>query len=243
MKKVLLITDNKHLYNFFITVVAKDVVGLAQIDYKCSQFDKPGYKCVIEEIDSVNLKREYKSLFSKKYDLIISLHCKQLFPKELVKTVRCINIHPGFNPYNRGWYPQVFSIINKFPLGVTIHEMDEELDHGDIIVQEEVPLYSYDTSLTAYNRVVDKEKELIVKHMPEIISGTYSLTQMRGTGNMNSKKDFDDLCNIDLAEKMTFEKAIDRLRALTHGEYNNAFFYDDQGQKIYVRIQLERTED
>jgi len=226
-----------------MTVVAKSIVELAQVDYMCSLLDEPDYKPVIDEISTINLKREYKNLLSKNYDLIISLHCKQLFPADLIKSVRCINIHPGFNPYNRGWYPQVFSIINKLPLGVTIHEMDEKIDHGDIIVQEEVPLYSYDTSLTAYQRVLEKEKELIAKHISAIILGNYSPTQMKGAGNLNSKKDFSKLCRLDLTQKMTLREAINRLRALTHGEYNNAFFYDEQGQKIYIKIQLEQAQE
>ena len=243
MKKVLLITDNRHLYNFFITVVESMVSEFAQIDYMCSQFDKIGNKPVIEKVKSINIKREYVTLISRNYDLIISLHCKQFFPKELVKSVRCVNIHPGFNPYNRGWYPQVFSIINKLPLGVTIHEIDEKLDHGGVIIQEKVPLYSHDTSLTAYNRILDKEKELIKKHISKIIMGNYTVVQMNDEGNLNLKKDFNKLCNLDLEEKMTLGQAIDRLRALSHGQYNNAFFYDERREKFYVKIQIEPAEN
>jgi hypothetical protein len=47
----------------------------------------------------------------RSYDVIISWHCRQIFPKELIERVRCINIHPGFNPYNRGYFPHVFSDI------------------------------------------------------------------------------------------------------------------------------------
>jgi methionyl-tRNA formyltransferase len=64
----------------------------------------------------------------EKYQLVFSLHCKQIFPSELISNVKCINVHPGYNPLNRGWYPQVFSIIYDLPIGATIHEIDEVVD-------------------------------------------------------------------------------------------------------------------
>jgi methionyl-tRNA formyltransferase len=39
------------------------------------------------------------------YHLILSFNCKQIFPADLVSSVTCKNVHPGFNPYNRGWFP------------------------------------------------------------------------------------------------------------------------------------------
>ena len=51
-----------------------------------------------------------------------------MFPVDMVRNYRCINVHPGLNPYNRGWFPQTFSLVNHFPVGVTIHEMDAHLD-------------------------------------------------------------------------------------------------------------------
>jgi methionyl-tRNA formyltransferase len=71
--------------------------------------------------------------------------------------MRCINIHPGLNPYNRGWYPQVFAINNGLPHGATIHEMDDKIDHGDIIYQKSVDIKLSDTSKTLYERVLDTE--------------------------------------------------------------------------------------
>lgn len=114
---------------------------------------------------------------SKTYDLIISLHCYQRFPSFLVQKVECINIHPGLNPYNRGWYPHVFSIVNKLPLGATIHEIDEDIDHGAIIAQHEVSLYSWDTSLTAYDRVVEAELSLIKENLIRLVWGDMNLRQ------------------------------------------------------------------
>jgi len=171
--------------------------------------------------------------------LVLSLHCKQLFPAEMVKSIRCINVHPGYNPHNRGWFPQVFSILNNKKAGASIHEIDEQLDHGAIICQQEVQIEKWDTSLTAYLKIQDVEVQLLRENLTAILEGNYKTHVPIEEGNINLKKDFDSLCKIDLEKHVTMSKAIDYLRALTHGNYKNGYFIDENtGKKIYVTISL-----
>ena len=186
--------------------------------------------------------KEQGADFYDRYDLFLSLHSKQLFPDALVENHLCINVHPGLNPHNRGWFPQVFSILNGLPIGVTIHKMDRELDHGPILWQEELPIYPQDTSKDVYDRILAKELELLDQHLEDILTGKYTLTPMAEEGNINYKADFDALCPIDLNEPATYGAVIDRLRALTHAPYQNAYFVDADGKKVYVGITL-RKED
>ena len=172
------------------------------------------------------------------YDLIISAHCKKIFPSKLVNSFRCINIHPGLNPYNRGWFPQVFSLINKLPIGATIHEVDEKIDHGPIIFQEEVEIESTDTSFSLYNKIIKKEIELFEINFNDIINNSYKTTIPKREGNLNLKKDFDNLCELDLNNVDTLENHINILRALTFDKYKNAFFFDKNGDKIYLSLKL-----
>ncbi|MBI2699033.1 hypothetical protein A9W98_34435 [Mycobacterium gordonae] len=175
----------------------------------------------------------------QRYDLVFSLHCKQIFPAALLDGVRCVNVHPGLNPYNRGWFPQVFSIINGQKAGVTIHEMDDQLDHGPIIVQRECPIDSWDTSGSVYVRLLAIERELVLENFPAIRDRTYRAEPMATEGNLNLKKDFDRLRQLDLDEQGTFGHFLNRLRALTHDEFRNAWFVDSSGRKVYVRVVLE----
>lgn len=175
----------------------------------------------------------------KKYDLIISIHCKQIFPKSLIEAVKCINVHPGYNPINRGWYPQVFSIINNLPVGATIHEIDEKLDHGKIIDRSFVEKSNIDTSLTLYQKITAKEIELFAKNLENILNNTYSSVHAEDEGNLFLRKDFNDLCYLDLNRRQTIGETINHLRALTHGDFKNAFFIDpDTGKKVFVSINL-----
>ena len=54
--------------------------------------------------------------------------------------------------------------------------------------------------------------------------------------------DFNDLCELDPEEKMTVKEMIDKLRALTHGAYKNAYFIDENNNKIYIRVSLEKAD-
>lgn len=152
------------------------------------------------------------------YKIIFSLHCRKIFPKWIIENVKCINIHPGYNPYNRGMFPHVWSIINGLPAGATIHEMDEGIDTGPIISQREVPVTPHDTSETLYNRVLEAELSLLTLNLGDILTGNYT-TKKPEKGNYNSLADFKRLCEIDPSEH---SKTINLLRALTHGEYKNA---------------------
>ena len=54
------------------------------------------------------------------------------------------------------------------------------------------------------------------------------------------KKDFDALCEIDLDDYDTFRNYINKLRALTHGSYANAYIIDDFGNKIHLKLELKK---
>ena len=243
MKRVLIISDNPTLVAGFREIIAQPEYSSYKFDYRCSKGSEENLsKAVGEPVSSIKVKTDWQELVVN-YNLIISLHCKQLFPAELVQAVHCVNVHPGLNPYNRGWFPQVFSILNGLPTGATIHEIDEELDHGNIIAQQEVENQVWDTSIDIYNRVLHTELELLKEHLPKILVREYETFEPSEEGNLNLKKDFDELCELDLAKSQSIGDTIDLLRALTHGEYQNAYFTDPKtGKKVYVSIRLESKE-
>lgn len=165
---------------------------------------------------------DFTELPEYNYDIIFSLHCKKIFPGWLVKTTRCINIHPGYNPYNRGMFPHVWSIINGLPAGATIHEMDDKIDHGPILVRMQVPVTTSDTSESLYSRVLDTEISLLTLNLGDILSGRINPYKPEIEGNYNSMDDFKKLCEIDPKQTGTFMDFYNILRALTHRDHRNA---------------------
>ena len=236
--KICVFTDNSYIYEGFSALLPRFT------EHTFDFFYSPWNRAFSprENFRPLRLKDQGRD-FYESYDLFLSLHSKQLFPTELVENHLCINVHPGLNPFNRGWFPQVFSILNGLPCGVTIHKMDAELDHGPILWQEEVPLLASDTSKDIYDRILKKELELLENHLGDLLAGNYSLTPMPHEGNINYKADFDALCRIDRDEPATYGAVIDRLRALTHAPYENAYFIDDDGKKVYVGITLRKEDE
>lgn len=240
--KVCVITDNLFIYEHFTDLIRRKPQD-AQFDFYYATWnhafrEKFGDSGAMRPIKL----REQGSDFFNAYDLFISLHCKQLFPDELVNNHLCINVHPGLNPYNRGWFPQVFSIMNRMPIGVTIHKMDTQLDHGPILWQRELKLGAEETSKDVYERILQAEMDLMEEHLEDILSGNFTLTPMAGEGNLNFKEDFEALCEIDLEKQATYGEVIDFLRAMTHQPYHNAYFKDADGKKVYVGIRLEKEQ-
>lgn len=226
--KTLILTDNVHAHAVAVELQSR-YIG---IDVYQSQHGR------LPDVPRLNVIEQATEVLEH-YDLLLSLHCKQKFPAELIEQIRCVNVHPGLNPYNRGWYPQVFSLINGLRVGVTIHEIDEELDHGPIIAQQECAIEPWDTSGTVYARLMDIERELVLEHFDAVRDGSYRAVPPEIEGNLNFKKDFEGLRQLDLTEEGTFGDFLNRLRALTHDEFRNAWFLDDSGRRVYVRVVLE----
>jgi methionyl-tRNA formyltransferase len=239
-KSVLILIDNDFIYSKFAKIrpIVEELAVLS-LGYSFSNKEFMEKYKTTDVFLPYNVSKNIDNL-GRSYDVIISWHCRQIFPKELIERVRCINIHPGFNPHNRGYFPHVFSIINKKMCGVTIHEMDEKIDRGPIIFQEMIEIEDCDTSYTVYNKILRYETLLFKKHLKTLINGDYRISCPLNEGNTNYKKDYEKLLKINLDQPGTFGEFIDILRALTHKNYNNAYFHDKNGNRIFVSINLKR---
>lgn len=240
---VLIISDNVYICRKFYEIIQNKRIENCLFFFSISPFSNKELFAISEGIEVLTYdfkNQEDVDYIKRNYNLIFSAHCKQIFPNDLVNSVKCVNVHPGYNPINRGWYPQVFSLINKLPIGATIHEIDEQLDHGDIIARAFVEKTSFDTSESLYNKIIAKELELFDQNIESIICNNYKVTKPEFEGDLFLKKDFNNLLEIDLEEKVSVGDFIDRMRALTHGDFDNAYFIDPiSGKKVFIGITLK----
>ena len=240
---LLIIADDDDLLQFFKREIqSRSFQRQIVVDYRYScRNGNPG-PMIAAGLTVIDLSDESTiQTISSRYDLILSLHCFQIFPRKLVERIRCINIHPGFNPYNRGMHPYVFSIVTELPAGATIHLMGSRIDHGDIIAQKKVEVLPSDTSLEVLRKSQDAEKELIRVHLESIIEANYDHAPPSSTGSINSFKDYEALCELDLAHTGTLKEHINRLRATTWGSRYEGHFVGADGKKYLVGVVIEQV--
>lgn len=237
-ERLLVVSDNPELCNCLLETLQHITLEHPfSVDFKYTSYNTEPSGMITLGADKINIKDEAMVDFIiGNYDLVFSLHCKQIFPKRLVEQVCCINFHPGLNPFNRGWFPQAFSILNGLPIGATVHMMDERVDHGDIIDQQEVEACPADTSYDLYQRVIAAEKALIQKNLYPIIENVFAKREPSFEGNYNGLADFRRLCALDLNHIGTLGEHLNLLKATTHGAFKNAYFYGPDGMKYFVSI-------
>jgi methionyl-tRNA formyltransferase len=150
----------------------------------------------------------------------------------------CVNVHPGFLPFNRGAYPNVWSIVDETPAGATIHYMDEDIDTGDVISQRRIAVDPADTGETLYVRLEEACLELFRETWPQIHEGRAPRRPQReDEGTRHRVRDVEAIDEIELDRSYTARNLLNILRARTFGSFPGAYFKDGN-RKIYVTVQL-----
>jgi methionyl-tRNA formyltransferase len=198
------------------------------------------YQLLRESNHNIDIVTSERNIDPTDWDVIWSFHCRKILPPEFVNQAICINIHPGYNPYNRGMFPHVYSIMNGYPCGVTIHYINENIDDGAIIKQELININDHETSKEVYDKIVELEKTMLIDNFDSITSDLPKGNKPEESGNINYLKDYKKLCNLNMDGQGSLRDHINLLRALTHGDYDNAYFYDEDGNKVFVTIKLKR---
>lgn len=169
----------------------------------------------------------------KKYDLIISFGYKKIIPNSIIENLKkpIINLHIGYLPFNRGYYPNLWSFLENTPSGVTIHEIDKGIDTGDIIFQKKIDFKKKNktTFSTTYKKLKDAIEDLFIVNFDKIKNYSYKKTSQRGIStyhkknelpkfikwNMNivsAQKKYDKFLKDDLKKNLTLIDQIQNVR-------------------------------
>ena len=108
-------------------------------------------------------------------DIIIVAAFGQIIPKEILELPKfgCINIHASLLPKYRGAAPIQQAVIDgEKESGVTIMQMGEGLDTGDMISQIVIPLDKEETGGSLFGKLAQAGAELLIKTLPSIEQGT-----------------------------------------------------------------------
>lgn len=108
-------------------------------------------------------------------DIIIVAAFGQIIPKEVLELPKygCINIHASLLPKYRGAAPIQQAVIDgEKESGVTIMQMGEGLDTGDMISKIVIPLDKEETGGSLFGKLAQAGAELLIKTLPSIEQGT-----------------------------------------------------------------------
>lgn len=108
-------------------------------------------------------------------DIAVVVAYGKIIPKEFLQIPRYgfINVHPSVLPKLRGASPIQTAILEGFKTsGVTIMQLDEGMDTGDILSTEEINITPNETSESLHNRLKTIGAELLVKTIWNLIDGS-----------------------------------------------------------------------
>jgi methionyl-tRNA formyltransferase len=124
------------------------------------------------------------------------------------------NLHASLLPNYRGAAPINWAIINgEKETGVTTFFLKQEIDTGEIILQEKEPITERDTVGSLYSRLMVKGGRLILKTVEQIANeSVITHPQVLSGDNKPAPKIFKDTCEINW--KLPFEKINNFVRGL-----------------------------
>lgn len=195
-------------------------------------------ECPVSEWDQQGIS--YEDL---KADILLSVNFGYIFPIHFLALFHYpINLHMSYLPYNRGSHPNVWSIYDETPAGVTLHIMTPDVDNGEIIAQKEIPVSPTETGKSLYHKLERTSVSLLYEIFPLMVRGEINTSPMPEGGSFHLGKEFKELCKISLEEQVPVDKFLRRLRALSFPPYKNAFVQIG-GKKIYIDISLEEKNE
>lgn len=187
-------------------------IGVQCLQFLQSQTETLDFE-IVEVITTENKKDLELILQREDIDFLFSVQYHQILKKEHLEKVKTIavNLHMAPLPEYRGCNQFTFAILDgKKDFGVTLHEMDARIDHGDILFESRflIPENCFVDELYA---LAEKESLTLFKaSLPKILSGNFekisqeNLITEKGM-SLHYRDEINDVKKIDLnwpAEKI-----------------------------------------
>ena len=157
----------------------EDAVGLErarELGLPTALFVSKGRKRAEHDADVAACLREHE------VDLVILAGYMRLLSPEFIATFpnRILNIHPSLLPAFTGLdaQTQAFEYGCKVA-GCTVHFVDEQLDHGTIILQRSIPVVDTDDAHSLAEHILAEEHIAYSEAIARVLSGAYQINGRR----------------------------------------------------------------
>ena len=110
-------------------------------------------------------------------DLMVVAAYGQILPSAVLEAPKhgCVNVHTSLLPKYRGAAPIQWAILNgDSETGITLMQMDEGLDTGDIIAQKRTAILTGETGGELHDRLAELGASFLVETIPQLVAGKLS---------------------------------------------------------------------
>lgn len=160
--------------------------------------------------ENINSEKAIEKLKEIEPDFIVVVAFGQILKREVLSIPKygCINVHASLLPKYRGAAPINWCIIEgEEETGITIMEMDEGLDTGDILNKKAIDIKPEDDYLSLHDKLSEMGGELLVETLDMILDGSvnrikqddslsnYAPMIFRNTGNIDWNNSARDIVN------------------------------------------------
>ncbi len=150
----------------------------------------------------------------------------------------CINVHASLLPQYRGAAPIQWAIIKgEAKTGITTMLMDEGLDTGDVLLQEETRILDDDNVVTLSNRLSELGASLLTKTFEALGKGSLNPRPQKGEPSFAPPLKKDD-------GKIDWSLPANRISCLIRGTYPwpGAFCYLKGDRIVVVKASVQDSE-
>ena len=128
----------------------------------------------IEVFQPVKIREDYSRVLQVNPDLIVTCAYGQIIPKIILNKCKCINVHASLLPKLRGGAPIQHAIIDGYSTtGITIMEMSNKMDAGDIISQSSIDIDINDTYSSLHDKLIKVATKLLLDTIGSVIDNSY----------------------------------------------------------------------
>jgi methionyl-tRNA formyltransferase len=179
-----------------------------------------------------------KSYSRDGFDLFIVASYGKIIPQDVldIPKFKTLNVHPSLLPKLRGASPLQSSILEENETGVTIIELDADVDHGPILAQEKIHI-EWPPYMEELEKITGKlGGEMLSKIIPKWVHGEIDGIEQKHNEATFTKKieKIDGELNLDDSP----EKNLRKIRA--YSVWPGAYYFEEIGG-IKKRIIVKRA--
>lgn len=124
--------------------------------------------------DRINSPEALEQLQALNLDLAIVAAYGQIFKQQVLQAFRlgCINLHASLLPKYRGASPvQAAILAGDSKTGISIMQMDEGCDTGDVLYQQELVIDHSDTAGSLFDKLAQLGAATCLEFLPDFLAG------------------------------------------------------------------------